>query len=238
MIGSAKAPYLNALAARGANLSRSYGVTHPSQPNYVALFSGGQQGVTTNGCRDLGARANLGSQLRAAGHSFTGYAESLPSAGWTGCRRGDYERKHNPWVDFSNLPSSANQPFSAFPDDYAQLPTVSFVVPDLCHDMHDCDVATGDDWARDQLSGYVEWAGTHDSLLVVTFDEDSGTDANTIATFFVGPMVTPGPSDQRIDHSSLLRLLDDKYGLPPLGRAADAEPITGIWRAPAATPTG
>ncbi|SDS72879.1 Phosphoesterase family protein [Friedmanniella luteola] len=229
VIGSAQAPYVNALAARGANLSQSYGVTHPSQPNYVALFSGGQQGVTTNACRDLGATANLGSQLRSAGLTFTGYAESLPAAGWTGCRQGDYERKHNPWVDFSNLPTSVNQPFSAFPENYADLPTVSFVTPNMCHDMHNCSVATGDTWLQKNLDGYARWAMTHNSLLVVTFDENAGGTVNQIATVVVGQKVRPGLYAEWMNHYTLLRTLEDAYGLAPLGFAAQATPLRTIW---------
>jgi acid phosphatase len=241
IVGAADAPYLTSLAEAGATFTDAHGETHPSQPNYLALFSGSTHGVEDNSCPVELTGPNLAAQLAAAGRSFVGFAEGLPRAGSTVCEAGDYARKHNPWVDFTDLPASVNQPFSAFPRDYTQLPTVAFVVPDLCHDMHDCDVATGDDWAREQLGGYVDWARTHDSLLVVTFDEDSGTDANTIATFAVGPMVVPGPTDQRIDHYSLLRALEEMYGLPLLGRAADAEPITGIWRdpaGPAAAPTG
>jgi acid phosphatase len=87
------------------------------------------------------------------------------------------------------------------------------------------------------VSRYVHWARTHNSLLTVTFDEDGGTDANHIATFLVGPMVAAGPSDQRIDHYGLLRSLEDMYRLPPLGEAARAEPITGVWTDPGATPS-
>jgi hypothetical protein len=53
VIGSAQAPYLNKLAAKGASMRHSYGVTHPSQPNYLALFSGSTQGVTSNACRGV-----------------------------------------------------------------------------------------------------------------------------------------------------------------------------------------
>lgn len=178
VLGSASAPFLNDLARRGANLSQSYGVTHPSQPNYLALFSGGQQGVTTNACTDLGNRPNLGSQLQAAGLSFTGYAESMPRAGYTGCVSGRYQRKHNPWVSFANLAPGVNQPFTSFPTDYNRLPTVSFVSPNMCHDMHDCSVATGDAWLARNLDGYARWAMTHNSLLVVTFDENAGGSVN------------------------------------------------------------
>ncbi len=89
VIGSPEAPFINRLAGLGANMSASYGVTHPSQPNYIALFSGSQQGITTNDCRTVSGADNLGRQLLDRGLTFTGYAESMPSAGYTGCKAGE-----------------------------------------------------------------------------------------------------------------------------------------------------
>jgi phosphatidylinositol-3-phosphatase len=224
---------MRSLAAAGASFSDSHGVTHPSQPNYLALFSGSTHGVTSDTCPvNLGGRPNLGRQLVDAGLSFTGYSEGMPTAGFTGCGSGGYARKHNPWVDFSNLPGSSNQPFSAFPTDFGQLPTVSFVVPDLCNDMHDCPVATGDTWLRTHLGAYARWARTHDSLLIVTFDEDDFTASNQIPTFFSGPMFKPGTYSEPVTHYRLLRTLEAMYGLPPLGSAATTAPIGDIWKWP------
>jgi phosphatidylinositol-3-phosphatase len=232
VVGASKAPYLTSLAAAGAAFTDAHGETHPSQPNYLALFSGSTQGVSDDRCPVDLSGDNLGSQLLGAGLTFVGYSEGLPGVGYTGCSSGDYARKHNPWVDF-RLPASVNQPLSALPADYTQLPTVSFVVPDLCHDMHNCNVATGDAWARDHLDGYVSWARQHNSLLIVTFDEDSGTKANLIPTVVTGAGVRAGTIGQRIDHYDLLRTLEDLYGLPPLGEAATASPLTTLWSEPA-----
>src|SRR4029450_10891864 len=81
VIGSRQAPYLNKLAAKGANMTHSYGVTHPSQLNYLALFSGSTRGVRSNECPQRFRQAdNLGHQLRRSGLSFVGSAESLPQA--------------------------------------------------------------------------------------------------------------------------------------------------------------
>lgn len=99
----------------------------------------------------------------------------------------------------------------------------------MCHDMHDCSVANGDTWARAQLPRYVSWAQAHNSLLVVTFDEDDGTRANHIPTILVGPMVRPGVDNQRINHYTVLRTLEQIYDLPPLGHAARARPISA-WQ--------
>jgi hypothetical protein len=232
VIGSAQASYLTSLARSGADFSDAHGVRHPSQPNYIALFSGSTQDVTDDSCPVQLSGDNLAAQLLDAGKTFVGYSEGLPHAGATVCQAGDYRRKHNPWVDFGTLPEDVNQPYSAMPTDFADLPTVSFVVPDMCHDMHDCDVATGDQWARDNLDPYVTWAKTHNSLLVVTFDESEGGDSsNHIATFLVGPMVRAGTSDQRVDHYTVLRMIEQMYQLDPIGEAANREPISGIWTA-------
>ena len=229
IVGGPEAPYLTSLAGSGATFTDAHGELHPSQPNYLALFSGSTQGVTDDSCPLTLSGPTLASELAAAGHSFTGYSEDLPSAGFTGCQAGRYARKHNPWVNFADLPAVVNQPYSALPADFADLPTVSIVVPNLCNDMHDCGVSAGDRWAGQNLPAFVAWAQAHNSLLVVTFDEDNGSSANHIATVLVGPMVVTGTYDQRIDHYSLLRTLEDMYGLPPIGRAATAAPLTGVW---------
>jgi acid phosphatase len=232
VIGAAAAPYLTSLAHEGANFTNAHGESHPSQPNYIALLSGSAHGVTDDACpQDLGTAPNLARQLLDSGHSFAGYSEDLPSAGFTGCSSPDagYARKHNPWVDFSNIPPSANLPLSALPTDLATLPTVAVVIPNLCNDMHDCPVATGDAWAQQHLAAYLDWARTHNSLLIVTFDEDNGTAANHIPTVFAGPMVRPGEATDHIDHYTILRTIEDMYQLTPLGEAATTPPISGIW---------
>ena len=236
VIGSTKAPYLSSLAARGANMTQSYGVTHPSQPNYLALFSGSTQGATDDSCPQKPGRAdNLGAQLVAAGRSFTGYSESLPYPGYTGCKSGKYQRKHNSWVNFASVPSAANQPFSAFPSDFARLPTVSFVSPNMCSDMHDCPVATGDAWLKTHLAAYAAWAMTHNSLLVVTFDENSGGTVNQIPTLVVGEAIRPGSYPEPMNHYTLLRTLEDLYGLPALGNAKRMTGLRSIWTTSPAT---
>jgi acid phosphatase len=229
VIGSRQAPYLNALARDGASFIHSTAITHPSQPNYLALFSGSTHGVTSDSCPHRFGSNNLGNELRRAGLSFTGYSESLPQAGFLGCTDGAYARKHVPWTDFTDLPASVNRPFSAFPTDFTKLPTLSFVIPNLNHDMHDGTVAQGDTWLRTHLSSYVRWMRTHQSLLVVTWDENDGSAGNQIPTIFAGYGVVNGSYGQRINHYRVLRTLEASYGLPALGAAAQTTPIRAIF---------
>jgi phosphatidylinositol-3-phosphatase len=228
--GSAQAPYLNSLAKHSAVYTDFRALTHPSQPNYIALFSGSTHGVRDDHCPvRLRGQPNLGRQLLDAGRTFVGYSEGMPAPGYTGCSSGRYARKHNPWVDFDNLPAAVNQPATAMPTDYAKLPTVAFLIPDLCNDMHDCRVHTGDDWARRVLDPYARWAQQHNSLLVVTFDEDNGSKQNRILTLLSGARVPPGRYGQRLTLYSLLGTVERWYGLPLLGGAATAPVMTPAW---------
>ncbi|MFL6140635.1 MAG: alkaline phosphatase family protein [Labedaea sp.] len=230
VIGSPNAPYINSLAAGGANFTQSFAVTHPSQPNYLALFSGSLQGVSNDSCPHTFNGTNLGRQLLDAGLGFAGYSEGLPTTGFTGCTTGRYARKHSPWVDFSNLAGSTNKPFTAFRTDFTKLPTLSFVIPDLCNDMHDCSVATGDDWLRIRVKPYADWAKTHNSVLIVDFDEDDFTTANRIPTVFYGQHVKTGTYTERITHYSVLRTIEDMFNLAHIGSAASANTIADSWQ--------
>jgi acid phosphatase len=230
IIGSTDAPWINALAASGANFSNAHAITHPSQPNYIAMFSGSTQGVSDDTCpRNFSAQANLGSQLIAASLGFAGYSEDMSTAGYTGCSYANYRRKHNAWVDFDNVPAASNQSFSTFPTDYSTLPTLSFVVPNLCNDMHDCAIATGDTWLQAHLDGYVQWAKTHNSLFILIWDEDDFTAQNHIPEIFAGAHVRAGNYAETINHYDMLRTLEDMYGLAPLNNAAIARAITDVW---------
>lgn len=229
VLKSSGAPYFAQLVRSGRTLTQFYAITHPSQPNYLALFSGSTQGIRDDSCPHTFSGPNLGSELRSHGHSFTGYAQGLPQPGWTGCTHGDYARKHAPWVNFSNLPASTtSRPMSDFPTNYADLPTVSFVIPDLQHDMHDGTLAQSDTWVRKNLADYVAWAKTHNSVLVLTADEDDKSADNNIPAVVVGQGVRPGQDDHTYTLYSLLRTIEDWYGLPPLGHSATATPIAGL----------
>lgn len=229
VLRSGQAPVLSGLAARGAVLDESFAVAHPSQPNYLALFSGSTQGLTDDSCPHSYGGPNLAAALLAADRTFVGYAESMPGVGFTGCSSGLYARKHNPWTDFPSLPSTINQPMTAFPTDYAALPSVAFVVPNVDHDMHDGSVADGDRWVQEHLAGYASWATTHNSLLIVTADEDDRSDANRIPTLLIGAHIKVGTVTSRVDHYGLLRTMLGAFALPGIGAAATASPPTTAW---------
>jgi acid phosphatase len=209
------APYLRSLAKDGAVFTKSYGVAHPSQPNYFALFSGSTQGVMDDNSHDLGG-PNLATELAAVGKRFVGYVEA------------GSPRKHNPWESFVDA-KAVEQPFTAFPTDFTSLPAVGFVIPNLSNDMHDGPVERADAWLRQHLDSYANWAKSNNSLLIVTFDEDDSHSGNRIFTLFYGAGVKPGQYGTKIDHYDVLRTVEDIEGLAPLGVSAQRAAIAGIW---------
>ena len=234
IIGNKSAPFINALAAGGALMTQSFAETHPSEPNYLALFAGDTFGVTKDVCPvNAGAAPNLASELLSAGYTFGGYAEDLPAVGSPVCSAGKYARKHVPWANFTNVPPANSVPFSAFPTaaNYPNLPTVSFVIPNNDNNMHDGSIAAGDAWLNRQLVGYANWAQANNSLLIVTWDEDDGGARNQIPTVIYGAHVQPGTYSEQISHYNVLSTLEQMYGLPKTGNAAIASPIASIWSA-------
>jgi phosphatidylinositol-3-phosphatase len=233
VIGSSQAPYITGLSNTWANMTQSFAITHPSEPNYLALFSGSTQGVTSDECPVSFSVANLGSELLAAGISFRGYAESMPSKGYEGCQADPdtlssgylYMRKHNPWSDFTNLPASVSRvyrkPFSKPPAQFV------WITPNMCNDMHDCSISTGDTWASQNLPKLIAWDSANDGLLILTFDENDGSAGNQIPTILIGN-VNGGQFSQTINHYSVLRTIEDIFGVKALGSAGSASAIKGV----------
>ena len=234
IIGNGAAPYINSLAHSGALFTDSNGVAHPSQPNYLALFTG-KTNWNGDACPERGidrSAPTLGGSLLRAHLGFAGYSEDLPAPGYGGCTSGGaqgYSQKHAPWVGFRDVPPSRNLPFSRLPA-YDSLPTVAFIIPDLAHDMHSGSVRAADDWLRVHVGPIVSWGRTHGALVIITWDESDREFDNAIPTIAVGAHVKPGRYDERIDHYRVLRTIEDIYGLSPLGSSADVAPITDCWR--------
>jgi phosphatidylinositol-3-phosphatase len=233
VIGSRAAPTFTALARRYARLTRYYGVTHPSLPNYIALASGGTQGIRDDCTTCVVATRNLADSLEASGRSWKTYAEGLPRPGFTGAFAGRYAKKHVPFLYFRDIVSSPARrarivPLTQLRSDLQSgaLPDFALVVPDMCHSMHDCSVRTGDLWLARTIPPLLALPNT---VVFVTFDE--GRARNHVATLVLGTAVRPATRvTARTGHYSLLRTIEDAWSLPLLGRSASAQPITGIWR--------
>ena len=240
IIGSPQAPTINTLASgpNAALFTQSYAIEHPSQPNYLDLYSGSNQGITDDKVPATNpfTTANLGSQLIDAGSTFITYSEDLPSIGYNGESSGKYVRRHNPAANWmgtgaNQIPATTNQPFTSFPSsDFTLLPKVSFVMSNLNNIMHDGSITEGDQWISDHLMSYIQWSKTHNSLFILTFDEDDDKLMNNhIVTILSGQMIHAGYYSQLINHYNLLRTIEEMFGLPYAGDAVTATTITGCW---------
>jgi hypothetical protein len=239
------APFTASLIDSGSSFSASYGITHPSQPNYLALWSGSTQAVTNDNCPSPGSPYtgdNLGQTCEAYGVSWKAYSENLPSAGSAACQSTDglYRRKHAPWTNFANLDHANERPYTDLLDAVAgdSLPGLAFVVPNMCDDTHDCPVATGDAWLAANVPAMIEAVGPN-GYVVLTWDEDDYASGNHILTVFVGGKVRHGYiSNRAINHYTVLRTICESLGIPAMNAAATILPITDVWRGPSTSVGG
>lgn len=235
VIGSAAAPYANALAHRYGSMTQSYAVRHPSLPNYLALTSGSTHEIESD-CTGCGVSApNVVDQLEAAHVSWKAYLEDAPSPCFLGASHAGYAKKHNPFAYYADVAGSRARcaklvGFDALASDLraGTLPTYVWITPNLCDDGHDCGVAASDRFLARTVPALLRELGPH-GLLVLTWDEGSsdrgccgGAAGGRIATILAGPDVRPGSTDARpIDHYGVLGSVEDALGLPRLAHAAD-----------------
>lgn len=218
-------------------LGQQYGIatdfhamTHPSLPNYLAIAGGSTFGVTDDAdpsAHPLGGASVFGQAL-AHGLTARVYADAMPSA-CSLTSTDQYAVRHNPWTYFTSERQECARfdlPIAHFADDVrsGSLPDVGMVVPDVCHDAHSCPLATADAWLRQEIglamSGPDFRAGR--LAMVVTADEDDGSQSNTVLTLVVHPSVRHVAVSTPLSHLSLSRLYSEVLGVPPLREAASA----------------
>jgi len=238
---SPQAPFLGGLMAQGEYFSNYHAVSHPSEPNYMAMFSGSTQGTDGSDSCITSSATSLAGEAAAAGVTIKGYFEGLTSNMLYGCR-------HNPFSQFADA-KAYQADFSTFPSNYATLPQISFVVPNTTDDMGDNGTVTdGDTWDQANINGYAQWAKANDSLLIIVSDESStdpnyhtnmpGENGNNVPAIVVGAGITPGwTNGAYYDHYSLLRTLEDLFGLGALGASAGATDLSFTAPPPVTTTT-
>ncbi len=233
VMGSRSAPYIDSLARRCGLATNYRAVAHPSLPNYIAATSGSTWGIADDDPPPSHrlAVASIFQQARTA----ASYEESMPSR-CAQASSGNYAVKHNPEAYFTpvrarcranDVPlgtASSGALLTALATD--SLPAFSFVTPNVCNDMHDCSIRTGDSWLRTWVPKITASRAyrTGRTVLFVTWDENDGSNGNHVATIVVSPYTTPGTtSGRRFSHYSLLRTTEELLGIRRyLGQAAHA----------------
>ena len=236
IIGTPSAPYINALARRYGLATEMFAISHPSLPNYLALTGGSTAGITSD-CTDCSvAGGGLAAQLAGAGIGWRAYMEDLPHACFLGAEAAGYAKKHDPFAYYRDVVASPARCGRIVPldrlaaDEHAgALPRFTWITPNLCHDMHDCDPATGDRFLAGLVPGLLRALGTR-GVLLLTFDEGTSDDGccrlaagGHVVTIVAGPGARAHARlATATDHYSVLQAIEDLLGLPRLRGAACA----------------
>jgi phosphatidylinositol-3-phosphatase len=241
-------PYTANLASTWAHATNYHAITHPSLPNYLDLYAGSNHGITTDcdpspTCHISGI--SLGDELSARGLTWKGYFEGM-AAPCTLTNPGTYRAHHDPFIYFDDMwqnPSPGGLCYShvvpMFPNLTTDLasarttPNFAFVKPDNCHDTHDCSLAVGDTWLSQNVPLLLNSpACTVDKCLVIlTWDEDDGSEGNRVLTVFAGSGAKTGYTDgTSYNHYGLLRTIEDLMGVAYQANDATATSMAGMLR--------
>ncbi len=144
--------------------------------------------------------------------------DSLPYAGFTGCKRYPYVARHNPFIFFNNVPQSAWVPYIK----RSNWPNLAWITPDQLHNMHDGvdlaeKVSNGDKWLSNHMPDIIDYCAANNGLLMLTMDEGPRATDNHIFTLLIGSEELAGVEENtRIDHYGWLRRITDNFGVAPL----------------------
>jgi acid phosphatase len=239
IIGGTSAPYLNSLAAQYGLATNYTGVAHPSLPNYMAL-TGGQPVFTSNCIGCTTPARNIADQIEGSGRTWKAYMESMAAP----CSTTDttlYRQKHNPFVHYDDIVKNAARckkhvvPFTQFTTDLKAnaLPNFVWITPNMCSDMHDCSIRTGDTWLSNLVPQILRSPAFSNAVLFVLWDEGtSSTGGGGVVPALVVSSSTPAGfrSSRAVNHYNVLRTVEDAWKLPALGRAASANALKEFFR--------
>jgi acid phosphatase len=226
---TSSSPYITSLGNAYTRATNYYATIHPSLPNYLDIYGGSNYSITTD-CNPSTSchinATNLADNLEAKGLTWKGYMEGMPSPCYI-TTSGTYAPKHNPFVYFDDIRtnsarcSSHDVPYTSLASDLASAsttPNYAMIVPNLCNDMHDCSVSTGDTWLKNNLPAILNSPAckTDKCLLVLTWDEDDGNHGNQVLTIFAGSEAKTGGVTSAVSytHFSLLHTIEKIFGLP------------------------
>jgi acid phosphatase len=227
-------PYLWQLARRYAYASDWSAITHPSLPNYLAIFSGS----AFNDPPDCGPgpgcaypAPSVFGQALALGKTARSYEESMPRP----CDRSDsgaYAVRHNPWAYIPGEAAacrSGDVP-AGTPSGGAlasavragTLPSVGLITPNLINDAHDGTLGQADAWLRRWIPVIMSGPDWRHGRLAIAVVFDEGEPGLQVPFVLIAPGLSGAVVRQPLDHYALTRLIDQIIGAPPLRQAAGA----------------
>ena len=250
------APYIsNTLLPMGGHATQYFNPPglHPSEPNYIWLEAGNNMGLTTDSdpsaSNSISDTNHLVTLLNNAGISWKAYEENKP-AGCPLVSAGEYAAKHNPFVFFQDVTGN-NDPNNAYCEahivDYSNLASdlsngnvaaYNFITPNLCDDMHDCSIQTGDTWLANNLPTILNSnAFKNGGAIFIAWDEGEGGDG-PIGMIVLSPLAKTNYSNAiHYTHSSTLRTMQEIFNVGPLLRdAANATDLSDFFAAGVSKP--
>lgn len=235
IVGDPAMPYVNHLIDTYGYADQYFGVTHPSLPNYIAMTSGSNYSSHSDDPSQMFPHANLFDQMEAANLTWKGYMGGLPSAGFTGpqypvdSKNPLYVNKHDPFVLYPQIKNDPQRMKNVVPlDQLAQdlssgdVANLSFIVPDVCNDMHgmggsQCNYsndthlrALGNAFLQrwvTSIMGSPAWTGN--SVIFVTWDE---TDYNGDKAYGGWKSAAGGPDSPALPKGTDLLPAGGTYG--------------------------
>ncbi|KAL8291389.1 hypothetical protein RQP46_002367 [Phenoliferia psychrophenolica] len=243
---AASSPVFQSLTSKGMLMSGYHGVTHPSEPNYIAAACGDFFGLGDDAFYAVPSNVStIVDLLEAKNISWASYQENMPYDGFQGFNyteknylnssAGDYTyyvRKHNPTImadSVAKVPARAarHRNFNDFAVDVnaSAMPQWSFITPNLVNDAHDTTIDFTSEWLSYFLVPLLENPLFNDNrtLILLTFDESESTSINnqiyTVALGGALPTDLVNTTDPTYyTHYSSLSTVQNNWGLGSLGR--------------------
>jgi len=250
IIGNAQAPFINSLASQEGLATQSFAVSHPSLPNYLAATGASTFGITTDCTTCFVSAPNIAvDRVEPSGRTWKAYMEDYPGNCFLG-DSGEYAQKHDPFLYYDDIRTNPTEcarivPFSNLAGDLGATATTAsynWITPNLIDDMHDGTIAQGDTWLQQHVPTILNSPAftTQNSLLVITWDEDDGTEGNQVPTIVVQKSPTAGfRSSTMYSHYSLLSTIEQAWGLTALtSNDAAATSLSAFFTPPTGTPPG
>ncbi|TPX51014.1 hypothetical protein CcCBS67573_g10056 [Chytriomyces confervae] len=215
------------LVKKGYLLNNFYGVTHPSQPNYIAMISGSRNLCLLDFDCKIGANSIV-DLLEQKGKTWKSYQESYPGNCFTGTSSGTYRRKHNPFMSFDNIRGNPTRCANIVNSDQlsrdaaaGKLPNYIFYTPDMNNDGHDTSASYASNWLKTFLEPKLVDPAYANVLFHVVFDEsETYFGPNHIYSILLGKGIKGvGLVDNaHYDHYSFLATLEGIFDLGNLGK--------------------
>ncbi len=242
VIGNPEAPYQNSLASSYALAGNYFGVAHPSLPNYLALISGSTFGVNSDclpaQCTLPGSVSTIATLLDSHHLSWKEYAESMPAnCSQTNSPDGYYYPKHDPFVYFGAITgNNGTGATSSYCESHVvslnqfyidlqagNLPSYSFITPNIYDDAHSAPLSTGDEWLSTFVSKIINSSSFSSTALFITYDEGNDNDTTLgggqVPCILVSPFAKMGyVSHVQYSHYSLLATVEAIFNLGSLGK--------------------